>query len=75
MKQDMSKIFKEAFFSLAEARYNAGDISYALQAAVQSQGLKVKIDPDNVAGIMLPNFKRVTEEKRKKSNKIKRKEQ
>jgi len=67
MKEDMSKIFKDAFFSLAEARYNAGDVSYALISSVQEEALKVRVEPENVAGVMLPVFRIITEEKSKKS--------
>ncbi|EFC38179.1 predicted protein [Naegleria gruberi] len=55
-KEGMSDMFRKAYFSLAEARYNAGDISYAVIESVKSAATKVKMRTDNIAGVTLPVF-------------------
>jgi len=55
-KEGMSNMFRKAFFSLAEARFNAGDISYAVIESVKSAATKVKMRADNIAGVTLPVF-------------------
>ncbi|KAG2389506.1 hypothetical protein C9374_014066 [Naegleria lovaniensis] len=55
-KEGMSDMFRKAYFSLAEARYNAGDISYAVIESVKSAATKVKMRAENIAGVTLPVF-------------------
>lgn len=56
-KENMGQQFREASFSLAEAKYIAGDISYAVVESVNNAALKVRMRTDNVAGVQLPVFK------------------
>ncbi|KAL9656072.1 hypothetical protein ABK040_007690 [Willaertia magna] len=60
-KEGMSDMFRKAYFSLAEARYNAGDISYAVIESVKSAATKVKMRSDNIAGVTLPVFEEMAE--------------
>lgn len=55
-KLEMIQTFKESSFSLAEAKYNAGDISYAVVESTKSAGIKVRMRTDNIAGVRLPVF-------------------
>jgi V-type H+-transporting ATPase subunit D len=56
-KLEMIQEIKKATFSLAEAKYTAGDISYAVVESVKNAGVKAKIRSDNVAGVKIPGFK------------------
>eukprot|EP01027_Heterolobosea_sp_BB2_P023967 GEZU01036058.1.p1 GENE.GEZU01036058.1~~GEZU01036058.1.p1 ORF type:complete len:262 (-),score=124.82 GEZU01036058.1:144-929(-) len=68
-KESMGAQFRQASFSLAEAKYNAGDISYAVVESVKNAALKVRIRTDNVAGVQLPVFKEeIDEEKTAEEN-------
>jgi len=57
-KEAMGKEMREAHFSLASAKYHAGDFSNAVLESVTEATFRLKIDQDNVAGVLLPNFKR-----------------
>jgi len=57
-KEAMGKEMREAHFSLASAKYHAGDFSNAVLERVSEATFRLKIDQDNVAGVLLPNFKR-----------------
>lgn len=56
-KENMGQQFREASFSLSEAKFIAGDISYAVVESVNNAALKVRLRTDNVAGVQLPVFK------------------
>jgi len=57
-KESMGKEMREAHFGLATAKYHAGDFSNAVLESVTEATFRLKIDQDNVAGVLLPNFKR-----------------
>jgi len=57
-KELMGKEMREAHFSLASAKYHAGEFSNAVMENVTEATYRIKIDEDNVAGVILPNFKR-----------------
>jgi len=57
-KEAMGKEMRDAHFSLATAKYHAGDFSSAVLESVTEATFRVKIEEDNVAGVILPNFKR-----------------
>eukprot|EP01087_Luapelamoeba_hula_P020069 TRINITY_DN676_c0_g1_i1.p1 TRINITY_DN676_c0_g1~~TRINITY_DN676_c0_g1_i1.p1 ORF type:complete len:254 (-),score=62.86 TRINITY_DN676_c0_g1_i1:129-890(-) len=57
-KENMGKEMREAHFSLASAKYHAGEFSNAVQESVKDATFKVRMDEDNVAGVHLPLFKR-----------------
>jgi len=52
----MGEIMKEAAFSLAEAKFTAGDFTHMVLQNVGKAQIKVKMRKDNVAGVMLPVF-------------------
>jgi len=57
-KKNMGAQMKEASFSLATAKYSAGDtISQTVLQNVSQATLKLRMDSDNVAGVHLPIFK------------------
>lgn len=60
-KEAMGSQLRDAFFSMAAARYAAGDmlVQNILQTAT-SASYKIKMSSDNVAGVHLPVFKRST---------------
>ena len=47
---------KEASFSLAEARFSAGDITPLILENVDKAKVKIRAKRDNVAGVHLPVF-------------------
>jgi len=57
-KEAMGKEMRDAHFSLASAKYHAGDFSNAVLEGVSEATYKIKIEEDNVAGVHLPVFKR-----------------
>jgi len=52
----MGEVMKEAAFSLAEAKFTAGDFSHMVLQNVSKAQIKVKLRKDNVAGVLLPVF-------------------
>jgi V-type H+-transporting ATPase subunit D len=58
----MSDKFRKANFSLSDAKYNAGDISYAVIESVKHAAKKVRMRTDNVAGVTLPVFQQTIDE-------------
>jgi len=57
-KEAMGKEMRDAHFSLASAKYHAGEFASAVLESVNEATFRVKIEEDNVAGVILPNFKR-----------------
>lgn len=57
VKEDMVKEMKVASFSMAQAKYVAGDISLSVVESVKNAAVKAKIRHDNVAGVKLPVFR------------------
>merc|ERR1711990_391610 len=55
-KEKMGEIMKNANFSLAEAKFSAGDFSSDIVQNVGNARLKLKARTDNVAGVSLPIF-------------------
>lgn len=55
-KMLMGEVMKEAAFSLAEAKFTAGDFSHSVLQNVSKSQIKVKTNRDNVAGVTLPIF-------------------
>lgn len=47
---------KQAAFSLAEAKFTAGDFGHVVVQNVNKAQIKVKSRKDNVAGVTLPIF-------------------
>jgi len=52
----MGEVMKEAAFSLAEAKFAAGDFGQTVVQNVSKSQLKVRTKRDNVAGVILPVF-------------------
>lgn len=52
----MGDIMKEASFSLAEAKFSAGDFGPVVLQNVTKAQVKVRTKKDNVAGVKLPVF-------------------
>eukprot|EP01113_Clastostelium_recurvatum_P027369 TRINITY_DN329_c0_g1_i1.p1 TRINITY_DN329_c0_g1~~TRINITY_DN329_c0_g1_i1.p1 ORF type:complete len:259 (-),score=94.58 TRINITY_DN329_c0_g1_i1:47-823(-) len=61
-KQSMGQTMREASFSLASAKYAAGDISHTVMENVGSATMKVRMATENVAGVHLPVFERLKDE-------------
>ena len=57
VKEEMIDDMKQASFSLAQAKYVAGDISMSVVESVKNAAVKSKLRFDNVAGIKLPVFR------------------
>ncbi|CAE6471473.1 vacuolar ATP synthase subunit D [Rhizoctonia solani AG-1 IA] len=55
-KRQMGRVMQLAAFSMAEATYAAGDISYSIQKQAKSPSFKVKAKQENVSGVVLPTF-------------------
>lgn len=55
-KTSMGQVMKEAAFSLAEARFTAGDFSPLVLQHVTKAQIKVHAKRDIVAGVILPMF-------------------
>lgn len=52
----MGEVMREATFSLAEAKFAAGDLNHTVIQNVSKAQMKVKFKKDNVAGVSLPVF-------------------
>lgn len=52
----MGEVMKNAFYSLAEAKFAMGDFSHMVLQNVTKAQIKVKSKKDNVAGVTLPIF-------------------
>lgn len=57
-KQKMGVALNDASFSLAKAKYDAGDFGPTVIESCSSATFKVQLDADNVAGVKLPIFKK-----------------
>eukprot|EP00762_Andalucia_godoyi_P007629 ANDGO_07898.mRNA.1 V-type proton ATPase subunit D len=57
LKENVGSVCKASAFSLAEAKYTAGDISYMVIENVREASFKTRVHTDNIAGVQLPNFK------------------
>eukprot|EP00824_Muranothrix_gubernata_P016148 TRINITY_DN335_c0_g1_i1.p1 TRINITY_DN335_c0_g1~~TRINITY_DN335_c0_g1_i1.p1 ORF type:complete len:263 (-),score=69.62 TRINITY_DN335_c0_g1_i1:35-784(-) len=55
-KELMGQYLKTSLFSLAEAKYAAGEIKHSVLENVGTASWKVKLHMDNVAGVRLPVF-------------------
>jgi len=60
-KQLMGNTMREASFSLAAAKYAAGDFTPTVLENVSSALVRAKMTTENVAGVRLPTFTRVVE--------------
>ncbi|KAL4451447.1 hypothetical protein ABPG77_009519 [Micractinium sp. CCAP 211/92] len=60
-KEEMGKVMKASFFSLAQAKYATGDFKHTVFDSVDQATFKVKASQDNVAGVRLPKFEGVKE--------------
>jgi len=56
-KEKMGEQMKEASFSLASVKFVAGDISATVLENASSATLRLTVETDNVAGVLIPNFK------------------
>uniref|UniRef100_A0A0K0F8P1 V-type proton ATPase subunit D (inferred by orthology to a human protein) n=1 Tax=Strongyloides venezuelensis TaxID=75913 RepID=A0A0K0F8P1_STRVS len=52
----MGEVMKEAAFSLAEAKFTAGDFSHTVTQNVKTPQYRVRTKKDNVVGVILPVF-------------------
>jgi len=52
----MGEVMKEAAFSLAEAKFSAGDLNHMVIQNVSKAQIKIRTRKDNVVGVALPNF-------------------
>ncbi|XP_036289800.1 V-type proton ATPase subunit D isoform X2 [Pipistrellus kuhlii] len=55
-KMLMGEVMREAAFSLAEAKFTAGDFSTTVIQNVNKAQVKIRAKKDNVAGVTLPIF-------------------
>ncbi|KAG8560429.1 hypothetical protein GDO81_014977 [Engystomops pustulosus] len=60
-KMLMGEVMREAAFSLAEAKFTAGDFSTTVIQNVNKAQVKVRAKKDNVAGVTLPVFEHYQE--------------
>jgi len=60
-KEQMGTVMKSSFFSLAQARYAAGDFKHTVMDSVDQATVRVKTSQENVAGVKLPRFESVKE--------------
>ncbi|XP_018426418.1 PREDICTED: V-type proton ATPase subunit D [Nanorana parkeri] len=60
-KMLMGEVMREAAFSLAEAKFTAGDFSTTIIQNVNKAQVKVRAKKDNVAGVTLPVFEHYQE--------------
>ncbi|KAI7840564.1 hypothetical protein COHA_005718 [Chlorella ohadii] len=60
-KEEMGKVMKASFFSLAQAKYSSGDFKHTVFDSVDQASVKVRASQDNVAGVKLPKFESVKE--------------
>ena len=58
-KEEMGILLKSSFFSLAQARYTAGDFHHTVYDSVDQASVRVQLSQDNVAGVKLPRFESV----------------
>ena len=52
----MGEVMREVAFSLAEAKFTAGDFSTTVIQNVNKAQVKIRAKKDNVAGVTLPVF-------------------
>lgn len=52
----MGENMKGAFFSLAAAKYAAGDFGHTIIDNVKVSSYRVKLTQENIAGVRLPTF-------------------
>uniref|UniRef100_A0AC35U0K9 V-type proton ATPase subunit D n=1 Tax=Rhabditophanes sp. KR3021 TaxID=114890 RepID=A0AC35U0K9_9BILA len=52
----MGEVMKEAAFSLAEAKFTAGDFAHTVTQNVKNPQYRVRTKKDNVVGVILPVF-------------------
>ncbi|KAK5966127.1 V-type proton ATPase subunit D [Trichostrongylus colubriformis] len=57
----MGEVMKEAAFSLAEAKFTAGDFSHTVIQNVSQAQYRVRMKKENVVGVMLPVFEATAE--------------
>ena len=55
-KEKMGSIMRDSFFSLAQAKYAAGDFRHTLMDSVDQATVRVATHEENVAGVKLPKF-------------------
>uniref|UniRef100_A0AC34QH96 V-type proton ATPase subunit D n=1 Tax=Panagrolaimus sp. JU765 TaxID=591449 RepID=A0AC34QH96_9BILA len=55
-KNTMGDVLREASFSLAEAKFTAGDFSHTVIQNVNQSQYRVRMKKDNVVGVVLPVF-------------------
>lgn len=55
-KTRMGENMKGAFFSLAAAKYAAGDFGHTIIDNVKVSSYRVKLTQENIAGVRLPTF-------------------
>lgn len=60
-KEKMGEQMKEASFSLASVKFVAGDISATVLENASAATLRLTVETDNVAGVLIPNFKPYTD--------------
>jgi len=60
-KEKMGEQMKEASFSLASVKFVAGDISATVLENASTATLRLTVETDNVAGVLIPNFKPYTD--------------
>lgn len=58
-KEEMGVLLKSSFFSLAQARYGAGEFRHTVLDNVDQATIRVHTSQDNVAGVKLPRFESV----------------
>eukprot|EP00168_Porphyra_purpurea_P004763 TRINITY_DN15773_c0_g1_i1.p3 TRINITY_DN15773_c0_g1~~TRINITY_DN15773_c0_g1_i1.p3 ORF type:complete len:151 (+),score=46.95 TRINITY_DN15773_c0_g1_i1:3-455(+) len=57
-KANMGTSLNDASFSLAKAKYDAGEIAPTVIESCSTATYRLRMDTDNVAGVKLPIFKR-----------------
>jgi len=60
-KEKMGEQMREASFSLASVKFVAGDISATVLENASTATLRLTVETDNVAGVLIPNFKPYTD--------------
>jgi len=60
-KNRMAEVLKEAAFSLAEAKFTAGDFSHTVVQNVSQAQYRIKMKKENVVGVFLPVFECYTD--------------
>jgi V-type H+-transporting ATPase subunit D len=61
-KEAMGDQFKSASFSLAAAKYAAGDFSQSVLESASHARYRVRLEEENIAGVHLPDFKPTLEQ-------------